>query len=148
MQLVEIGKNDPLKPGDRLQIEIKQRFSMGETIDSYLLATSIYNVEKNHPEFTILGWDYKVDSIVLRIVVNDAANDPKVAAAGVLTPAVIISLVVGVSVMALSVTIFKVSNDVAQIAQTPAGQVATGFLPIVLITVTAFAGVYLWKKTR
>lgn len=129
-ELKKININTALKPGDRLQIDIVPRFSINATLSAYLTAGRIYDIQNNHPEFTLNRWDtLDGGGVRLFLTVNDSV---KMYQAGVLTPAAIIAIAVGVAAIFLSISVYKVSDVIEETIQTPAGQVAAAGSGIIL----------------
>ncbi|MEN6309837.1 MAG: hypothetical protein ABFD91_18985 [Anaerohalosphaeraceae bacterium] len=117
-ELKKISNDTELKPGDRLAVDITRRFSLGGTLDAYLLAGKVYQLEKDHPEFTIEKWDNLDTGIRVYVRVNEITEPQKVQA-GVVTPAVIIAAIVGVSIIFLSVTTYQVIDRAADTIENP-----------------------------
>ena len=139
--LQEIGRFHKLSAGDRIQLHIKKRWSFGDTIDSYIIASRLYDVQQNQ-RWQILQWDYVDDGLILHILITDTTP---IYQAGVVTPAVIISVMIGLSVIFLSVTTYKVVDRVSDVTESPTGKavvVAGSLVSVALILIV----LWLWLK--
>lgn len=143
MPLQEISSSKTLKPGDFIQIKIKPRFSLGQTIDSYLMAFQLNSIE-NTSGWIVEGWDNYDGVLTVSVLVVD---NPTYKAG--ITPAVIISAIVGLSIMFLSVTTYMVVDDVKDVIETPGGQTAIKTAAFTLpLMVVIGVGIGFWFYMR
>ena len=143
MALQKINNTKKLNAGDVIQFNIKQRFSFGKTLDSYLLAYKVYELEKRN-DFVVNSYGYTDSGLVVSCTITGTPNQQT---AGIITPAVIISVVFGIAAIALSITTYKVVSAVETVAVTPAGQIATATIPLAIIAI-AGVFVYLYFKKK
>lgn len=147
MALQQISNSTELKAGDKIQIHIKSRLSLGSTIDAYLLAGQISKISGD-ARYEITSWDYlydeqdKLKGIALNIVITDKVN---VIEAGVITPAVIISALVVVGMITFSITTFKVMNVIDN-PQNPNAAKLAGGIEWAAVAAVLFALYFLFRK--
>jgi hypothetical protein len=146
MALQKIPMDTPLQAGDHIQIKLVPRISLGNTLNAYVIAGNIAKITSSHPEFTITSWTNTDDGgVTLNIIVNDQIVQ-RVAEAGIVTPAVIIATVIGISIIFLSVTAWKVSDTITETIDTPGGQAIAYSVPIAAIALLLFGLYFYFKK--
>ena len=147
MALKKIGLFEKLQPGDRLQVVIKKRFSLGNTFDTVLLASRLSKLEERRDWYVER---HELDSdgnLIVDITVKQFDSFDNVQQAGVITSATIIAAIVGVSIIFLSVTAYKIVDRVGDSIETPAGKVVASSIPVIAIAAVLFV-LYLWLRKK
>jgi hypothetical protein len=119
-----IDKNAELKPGDELRLELQ---IAGYTwLQAAQLALIESRLEKQYPLWEIMGFGQNPDSpdkMYFRIRVKNDPELPAIQQAGIITPAVIIAVIIGV--VAPIVYYFTVTGVFKKIEESPAAQAVT-----------------------
>ncbi len=149
MALRKLGIFEKLQPGDRVQIEIKPRFFAGSKLSVLFMASRISGFQ-DRPGWSIQNNEYIHDDsnklIGIRLNVNIEDYDPldNVQKAGP-SAALIVTAIIGASLIFLSVSASLVVDDVTDMIESPNGQLIAMSMPIIGIAAILFA-LYLWTK--
>jgi hypothetical protein len=149
--MIKLSNNSPLQPGDKIRIELRQRFSLGSTLDSYVLASRIEAIQRKQPGYTITGWTYVKDGLDITAVVNSDYGKPGIVQAGVVTPAVIVTAIVGITAVMVSASAYLITDTAADVLQNPqAASVVNSVSQSAALSVLAIAAVliYYWSKKK
>ena len=146
----KISKHAPLKTGDRISMKLSPRFNwLGRTINTYATAARISKLEDDE-RFNVLRWVYNNDdSITVElIIVQEDVGDPLLGNVVLITPAVIIAIVLGVSVILVSAICYKVVDRAGEILEEPGGQVAASAIGIGSVAVLGVVVLMIWKLKK
>jgi len=142
LEWVKIGRNEKLKPGDRLMIKLAPRFAwLGKTVNAYTMAARIEKFESD-PRFDVKRWNYLDDGIQLEIdVIGPDPSQPPLLASAVITAGVIIAALLGIAAIAVSAIVYKIVDRAADSVETPGGAFAASSLALGTVAV---AGIILY----
>ena len=121
MLKTEIGKDEPLFPGD----EIEMHFSFLGPNWVYLHAAELallkHQLAEKHPDWEMLRWDSTTDPEKLRIdfLITGKPPDVQIQRASAITPIIIAAAVLGTAGF-----LYLTFNAVYKITDSPAGKVA------------------------
>ena len=142
MLKTEISKDDPLNPGDRIEMVFKFIGPNWRYLHAAELALLEYKLKQHQPFWKLIGWDAVSvpDKLILKYEITGPKPEetPQVMQAGIVTGAIIMVTVIGGGVfMWLSFeSIRKITESAAgQIAL--AGTGAVGFAALIIVLILA-----------
>lgn len=142
----QIGLHTRLGAGEQIQLHIKQRFSLGKSVDAFLLGSRLAQIE-DRPEWDVTSYNWLDDGgVIINITIRDVDPLDNVQTAGIVTPAVIITAIVGLSLITFSVVAYRVVDRTGEIVDTPGGAAAVATVSLTMIALIALVGIYLWKR--
>ncbi len=134
MEKIKISEDTPLKPGDEIEIHAK-RFGFGIIKDMFGAITEARL--RSNPRYDVYDWKIGDDVAIYKVRIKEPAGE--VYKAGIITPGIIIAAIWGVSLMFVSITVYKVVDQ-------PAGKAALvgvgglGIAAAALILLKSFKG--------
>jgi len=141
MLKTEIDRDEPLFPGDIIEMHFKFLGPGWVYLRAGELAILKWQLEQKNPDWELTAWDHTThaDMLVLEFLIKEPLPDqvPQVQKAGVVTPLIIAGIVIGGGLFAwLSLkTVYKITES-------PAGKVAlagTGALGIAILVFAVLA---------
>ena len=134
MLRTEIDKNEPLFPGDVIEMHFKAFGPNWVYLRAAELSVLKWRLEQKNPDYELLSWSAPGDKLVLTFKIKEPREPtPQVQQAGIGTAAVIAVIVIGGGLFAwLSL------DKIYKISSTPAGQVAiagTGMFGIAVVVI-------------
>jgi len=147
MLRTEIDKNEPLFPGDVIEMQFKAYGPNWKYLRAAELAVIKWRLEQTNPDYRLLSWQVN-DLLILKFrILGPLKPTPQIQQAAIGTAAVIAVIVIGGGLFAwLSLDkIYKISSS-------PAGQVAlagTGAVGMVFVAIVGYlilSRYYGWGK--
>lgn len=140
MLRTEIDKDEPLYPGDEIEMHFKVFGPAWVYLRASELAVLKWQLSKKNPDWELIAWDSinYPDKLVLtfQILERPVVSGPQIQKAGVITTAAVIgAVVIGVELFA-----WLVLDKIYKISESPAGKIAlagTGSLGIAALIVAA-----------
>jgi len=125
MLRTEIDKDEPLYPGDVIEMHFKAYGPNWIYLRAAELALIKWRLEQANPDYQLLSWQAPGDKLILTFrILESREPTPEIQQAGIGTAAVIAVIVIGGGLFAwLSL------DKVYKISSTPAGQVAIASTP-------------------
>ncbi len=119
MERIEIDKNEPLQPGDIIELHYK---TFGPT---WIKATQVAILErrlKDKPEYELISSQYLQNRLILTIKIRQPAAEPEmqVQKASIVSAALIIK---AITVVAVGVLIWMSLDKIYKISESPAGKI-------------------------
>ena len=137
MLRTEIDKDEPLYPGDVIEMQFKAYGPNWVYLRAAELALIKWRLEQSNPDYDLISWQAPGDKLILTFRIKEPREPtPQVQQAGIGTAAVIAVIVIGGGLFAwLSLDkIYKISSS-------PAGQMAlagTGALGMVFVVIVGY----------
>ncbi len=137
MLRTEIDKDEPLFPGDVIEMHFKAYGPNWVYLRAAELALIKWRLEQANPDYQLLSWQAPGDKLILTFkILEPREPTPEIQQAGIGTAAVIAVIVIGGGLFAwLSLDkIYKISSS-------PAGQIAlagTGALGMVFVVIVGY----------
>ena len=122
MLKTEIPKDEPLYPGDRIQLTFKAFGPAWVYLRATELAILKWQLSEKNPDWELTGWDSTTypDKLVLEFLILDPSDvAPQVQKASVITPLIIAGAVLGTAAI-----LWLSLDKVEKITDSPAGKVA------------------------
>lgn len=134
MLRTEIDRNEPLQPGDKIEMHFKAFGPNWIYLRASELALLEWRLRLKNPDYELLEWQNPGDELILTFRIKEPAESgPQIQQAGIGTAAVIAAIVIGGGLFAwLSL------DKVYKITDSPAGKIAlagTGSLGIAVLVI-------------
>lgn len=144
MLRTEINKDEPLFPGDVIEMHFKAFGPDWKYLRASELTILIWRLEQKNPDYELIGWSIRKDKVTLkdkliltfRILEPREPTEPQVQQAAIGTAAVIAVIVIGGGLFA-----WLCLDKIYRISSSPAGQVAlagTGALGLVFVVIVGY----------
>ncbi|KKN29778.1 hypothetical protein LCGC14_0840760 [marine sediment metagenome] len=135
MLRTEIDKDEPLFPGDEIEMHFKAFGPAWVYLRASELAILKWQLSEKHPDYRLMAWQDVGDELILTFrILEPAVSEPQVYQAGIITTAAVIgAVVIGAGLFAwLSL------DKIYKITDSPAGKLAlagTGSLGVAALVV-------------
>lgn len=140
MLRTEINRNEPLLPGDKIEMQFKAIGPGWLFLRAAELAVLQWNLEKENPYWELTAWDSTTypDKLILEFLVKEPPTEleGQVQQAGIVTPLIIAAIVIGGGLFTwLSLDkIYKITESTAgKVALAGTGSLGIGILVIALL---------------
>ena len=145
MLRTEIDRDEPLFPGDKIEMHFHAYGPNWKYLRASELALLIWRLEQKNPDYELLGWQDAGDKLILTFkILEPREPEPQVQQAAVVTAAVIAVIVIGGGLFAwLSL------DKVYKITDSPAGKIAlagTGSLGIAALIIAVLLLVRYYRE--
>lgn len=137
MLKTEIDRNEPLNPGDIIEMHFKFLGPGWLYLRAAELAILKWQLEQKNPDWEMTSWDTTTypDKLVLEFLIKERPEYeiPQVQKAGVVTPLIIAAIVIGGGLFA-----WLTLDKIYKITESPAGKIAlagTGSVGIAVLVV-------------
>lgn len=150
MLRTEIDRNEPLNPGDKIEMEFKCLGPGWLYLRAAELAVLKYTLDKKNPYWELTAWDSTTysDKLILEFLIKEPPEEQmgQVQQAGIVTPLIIAAIVIGGGLFTwLSL------DKIYKITDSPAGKVAlagSGSLGIGILIIAVLLLLNRFRKGR
>jgi len=133
MLRTEIDRNEPLQPGDIIEMHFKAYGPNWVYLRAGELALLKWRMERKNPDYELISWQAPGDKLIMTFRIKAVEGPTQIQQAGVAQAAIIAAIVIGGGLFAwLSL------DKVYKITESPAGQLAlagTGTLGIGVLVI-------------
>ncbi|MBA7496760.1 hypothetical protein ES702_07369 [subsurface metagenome] len=136
MLRTEISKDEPLFPGDVIEMQFKVFGLDWVYFRAAELAALIWRLEKKNPDWELIAWDSTTHKDKLLLTFRILKSNPVV-----VTAAVIAVIVVGGGLFS-----WLCLDKVYRISRTPAGQVALAGSSLFVVGIVCLVAYFMWKS--
>ncbi|MBA7639437.1 hypothetical protein ES703_47095 [subsurface metagenome] len=135
MLRTEISKDEPLFPGDVIEMQFKVFGLDWVYFRAAELAALIWRLEKKNPDWELIAWDSTTHKDKLLLTFRILKSNPVV-----ITAAVIAVIVIGGGLFS-----WLCLDKVYRISRTPAGQVALAGSSLFVVGIVCVVAYFVWK---
>jgi len=138
----EISKDEPLFPGDVIEMHFKAFGPNWIYLRAAELALLQYRLEQKNPDWELTSWQAPGDKLILTFkILEPREPTPQVQQAAIGTGAVIAVIVIGGGLFAwLSL------DKIYRISSSPAGQVALAGSSLIVVGIVCLVAFFAWKQ--
>ena len=137
----EISKDEPLFPGDVIEMHFKAFGPNWIYLRAAELALLQWRLEQKNPDWELVSWQAPGDKLILTFkILEPREPTPQVQQAAIGTAAVIAVIVIGGGLFA-----WLCLDKVYKISSTPAGQVALAGSSLFVVGIVCVVAYFMWK---
>lgn len=137
----EISKDEPLFPGDVIEMHFKAFGPNWIYLRAAELALLQWRLEQKNPDWELTSWQAPGDKLILTFkILEPREPTPEVQQAAIGTAAVIAVIVIGGGLFA-----WLALDKIYKISSTPAGQVALAGSSLFVVGIVCVVAYFMWK---